>query len=66
MLNNADEIYVTAFRNTEDHIRLLNLLEDWGFKKHGTKTTTAGTEEVYVRNFAPQTDIQLPKKTTPT
>ena len=65
MLNNADEIYVTALRNTEDQIRLLNLLEDWGFNRHGTKTTSAGTEEVYVRDFSPQVSIQQPKKTYP-
>lgn len=65
MLNNADEIYVTVFRNTEDQLRLLNLLEDWGFKKHGTKKTAAGIEDVYVRDFRAQVDIQYPKKTYP-
>jgi hypothetical protein len=48
----VDEIYVTIFDKRPDQKRLIALLEDWGFKYHGTKTTTNGTENVYVKEFS--------------
>jgi predicted nucleic acid-binding protein len=37
LLNEVNEIYVTAFRKTDDQLRLISLLEEWGFRKHGIK-----------------------------
>jgi hypothetical protein len=31
--------------------RLIALLEEWGFKFHGTKTTQNGVENVYKKEF---------------
>jgi hypothetical protein len=64
-INQVAEIYVTAFRRTEDHIRLLTLLEEWGFDKRGTKASSAGIEDVYVRDFSSRIDSADPKKTYP-
>jgi predicted nucleic acid-binding protein len=61
----ASEIYVTAFRRTEDHIRLLNMLQQWGFSRHGTKTSAAGVEDVYVRDFSPRFDAADPRRSYP-
>lgn len=61
----VDEIYVTVFNKTDDQRRLINLLLDWGFEYHGTKTTVSGKEEVYVRDFRPNFNLQDPKKTFP-
>ena len=55
-------IYVTAFRKTGDQDRLIRVLEDWGFKLHGTK---GGSEQVYVRDFQPRVDPQDPRRTFP-
>ncbi|MCM8833670.1 MAG: hypothetical protein NC816_07130 [Candidatus Omnitrophica bacterium] len=57
------EIYVTIFDKIDEQRRLINLLEEWGFYKWGQKTSTS--ELVYVRNFAPNFDINYPKKTYP-
>jgi hypothetical protein len=35
----VDEIYVTIFDKRPEQKRLIAMLEDWGFKFHGTKTT---------------------------
>lgn len=43
-----DEIYVTIF---EEHKGLINLLETFGFYKYGTKTTSNGTEFVYIKKL---------------
>jgi hypothetical protein len=64
-INHVAEIYVTAFCRTDDHMRLLALLEEWGFQKTGAKTSSAGTEDVYVRDFSPKVDVKNPKKTYP-
>lgn len=61
----VDEIYVTIFRNTSDQDRLFRLLQDWGFTEYGTKTTTAGTETVLVRDFRPAMDAADPQFTYP-
>jgi len=60
---NVDEIYVTAFRNTAEHDRLIRLLEDWGFREFGTKGDKG--EKVWVRDFKPAVDSQDPRKTFP-
>ncbi|WP_151753345.1 PIN domain-containing protein [Acinetobacter soli] len=45
----VDEIYVTIFDNDDNKLRLIRLLEEWGFKKHGKKNSLAGWENVLVR-----------------
>lgn len=61
----ADEIYVTAFRIKPEQDRLIRLLEDWGFRYHGTKTSQAGTEQVFVRDFRRRFDTIDPRCTYP-
>jgi predicted nucleic acid-binding protein len=63
LANKVDEIYVTIFNKTEEQQRLISLIEDWGFKHHGTKGTN--NELVYVRDFSKQFDINDPKQTFP-
>ena len=64
---NVTEIYVTIFDKTTEQIRLIALLEEWGFNYHGNKTTATGDEKVYVKNFGRAQEINLlqPKKTFP-
>ncbi len=52
LANNVDEIYVTIFDKREEQQRLVNLLEEWGFRKWGSKTTKNGVENVFVRDFS--------------
>ena len=63
----VNEIYVTIFDKTTEHERLIALLEEWGFKYHGTKATTTGDEKVFVREFDRDAPINLsnPKLTYP-
>jgi len=53
LVNKVDEIYVTIFNHREDQIRLIELMEQWGFVFWGMK----GEELVYVRNFKPFFDL---------
>lgn len=62
---NVEEIYVTIFDKREEQIRLIKLLEDWGFSFWGEKTTGNGIEKVYVRNFSPALNLSNPKLTYP-
>ena len=48
----VEEIYVTLFNKTLEQNRLSELLTDWGFIKYGTKNTSNGNEDVYVRDFS--------------
>lgn len=52
LVNQVEEIYVTVFDKREEQQRLIDLLEEWGFRYWGTKETKNGTEKVYVRNFS--------------
>ncbi|MDH5691713.1 MAG: hypothetical protein OEZ47_01270 [Gammaproteobacteria bacterium] len=61
----VDDIYVTLFRKTEEHERLIGLLEDWGFHEHGVKQTPTGDELVFVKAFHPEPDHEHPKLTYP-
>jgi hypothetical protein len=61
--NKVDEIYVTAFRNTAEHDRLIRLLEDWGFVEFGSKGDRG--EKVWVRDFSPSVDSLDPRRTFP-
>lgn len=65
LVNKVDEIYVTIFDKTPEQLRLIELLEEWGFVFHGEKNTTAGTEKVYTRDFSPKADRSAPKSTFP-
>ncbi|MBS2214009.1 hypothetical protein KEM09_21550 [Carboxylicivirga mesophila] len=61
----VEEIYVTIFEKREEQRRLINLLEDWGFKLHGSKSTDNGDELVYVRDFTPRFISDNPKLSFP-
>lgn len=61
----VDEIYVTIFDEGEEKKRLIELLEGWGFKEWGVKTSVAGIEKVYVRNFEKTFNQSNPKSTFP-
>ena len=61
----VDEIYVTIFDKTDEQIRLIELLEMWGFVFHGLKNTVQGNEKVYLRSFSRNANIINPKLTFP-
>ncbi|HEU5402780.1 MAG TPA: hypothetical protein VFU86_15575 [Terriglobales bacterium] len=61
----VDEIYVTIFEKRPEQDRLIRLLEDWGFARYGTKSTSIGTELVLVRNFRPRADLSDPRRSYP-
>jgi len=65
LLFSIDGIYVTIFPKRIEQIRLIELLEDFGFVYHGKKTTSSGVEEVYTRNFSPNFSNIAPKVTYP-
>lgn len=62
---NVEEIYVTIFNKRDEQRRLIYLLEDWGFKHWGTKTTDNGIEQVFVRECKPTPNLQQPKLSFP-
>jgi hypothetical protein len=61
----VDELYVTIFDNTPDQERLIALLQEWGFVRHGTKANAAGPEQVYIRDFHPAFNAENPRLTYP-
>lgn len=61
----VDKIYVTIFPKRAGQLQLIELFKDWGFHHHGTKLSTSGVEEVYVRDFAPMVNQANPKLTYP-
>lgn len=61
--NRVDEIYVTIFNKRQEQQRLIDLLEQWGFKYFGTKGNNK--ELVYVRDFSPSFDLNNLKKCYP-
>lgn len=61
----VDEIYVTIFPKRIGQIRLIDLLKDFGFQYHGTKESSSGKEEVYVRDFSRKAFVTSPKITYP-
>ena len=61
----VDEVYVTIFPRRIDQQRLVRLLEEFGFTRHGTKTNSYGQEEVYTRDATPRFDSSDPKLTFP-
>lgn len=44
----VSHIYVTVF---EEHIGLISLLQNYGFKRYGVKNTTNGAELVFLKDF---------------
>lgn len=61
----VEEIYVTMFVKDADQERLLEILLDWGFKKHGVKISASGEEQVLVRDLTPRADPLHPMATYP-
>ena len=61
----ADELYVTTFSRRIEQQRLVALIEEFGFRKHGEKTSSAGREDVYVRDFSRHAESQTPSLTYP-
>jgi predicted nucleic acid-binding protein len=61
----SDETYVTIFPKRIEQIRLVNLLKDFGFQYYGTKESTSGKEDVYVRDFSRKASLTSPKLTYP-
>ena len=59
------EIYVTSFTSRIEHLRLTNLLKEYGFSYWGTKQSTSGTEQVLTRDFSRRASLNSPKKTYP-
>lgn len=67
LLFRVEEIYVTIFNKRPEQEQLIELLEEWGFYKHGIKTTQNGDELVYVRQFDKNLPVNInnPKLTFP-
>lgn len=67
LLFKVEEIYVTIFDKRPEQEQLIEMLEEWGFYKHGIKTTQSGEELVYVREFSKNlpVNIESPKLTFP-
>lgn len=59
------ELYVTIFPKRSDQQRLIELITEFGFTRHGTRTSKYGDEEVYVRDFTPKVSIDTPKRSYP-
>lgn len=53
LINKVDEIYVTIFDHRDEQRRLIDLMEQWGFRFLGMKDK----ERVYVRDFKRAFDI---------
>lgn len=65
MRHMVDEIYVTIFEKTVDQQRLVRLLEDFGFVKHGIKRNPSGDEQVYIKRITKQIDRTYPQISFP-
>ena len=65
LAHRVDEIYVTIFEKRDDQLKLVSLLEEWGFKRHGTKSSKSGEEAVFVRDFSPSFNPNDPRLTYP-
>jgi hypothetical protein len=61
----VDEIYLTIFKNHVEEEMLISLITDYGFKYHGTKTTSSGVEDVYTRPGKPEITTSFPKLSFP-
>ncbi len=65
MAQKVEEIYVTIFDKRDEQKRLIELMEEWGFKYWGMKQTPTGVENVYVRLFKKPADKNNPRLTFP-
>ncbi|MGA9048045.1 MAG: PIN domain-containing protein [Dehalococcoidia bacterium] len=65
LLFKVEEIYVSIFDKRIEQQRLINLLEDYGFRYHGVKVGLGGKELVYVRSCEKKADRSSPKLTYP-
>ena len=65
LVQRVDEIYVTIFPRSILQQRLIQLLEDFGFRLHGEKRNPYGTESVYVRDMTPRFDRSNPSSRFP-
>ncbi|MGJ7032816.1 PIN domain-containing protein [Niabella hirudinis] len=67
LLFKVEEIYVTIFNKRPEQEQLIEMLEEWGFYKHGIKTTANGKEMVCVRAFGKTlpANVENPKLTFP-
>ncbi|MDD5369405.1 MAG: hypothetical protein PHQ40_09980 [Anaerolineaceae bacterium] len=63
--NRVEEIYVTIFPKRMDQARLINLLEEFGFVRHGEKIHSDGNELVYVRDMRKSFNAVNPHLTYP-
>jgi hypothetical protein len=61
----VDEVYVTIFPHTVEQVRLIKLLEDFGFVQWGEKRNPFGAERVYLRDMTPRFDSSKPRLTFP-
>jgi len=61
LANKVDEIYVTIFDHRQEQLRLIELIEQWGFVFWGMK----GKERVYIRDFKNGFDITKLKEHYP-
>ncbi|MCR9289056.1 MAG: hypothetical protein NXI23_16905 [Bacteroidetes bacterium] len=63
----VSEIYVTVFNKRTEQQQLIDMLQVWGFIKHGKKITKNGEEIVLVRPFGKSIppNIEKPKFTFP-
>jgi hypothetical protein len=59
------EIYVTVFERDGDQQRLVNLLEDFGFRRFGAKKNSYGNEAVFTRDMSPRFESANPLLTYP-
>lgn len=59
--NKVDEIYVTIFNKRDEQLRLIDLLEQWGFVLWGNKNE----ELVYLRDFTKKVDHNNLKQSYP-
>lgn len=65
LLYKVAEIYVTVFEHTPEQLRLIELLEEWGFRLHGEKATPTGNEKVFTRDFSRRANRERPRLTFP-
>jgi len=65
--HSVDEIYVTIFNNTEEQIRLIELLKNWWFIHSWIKKSQSWEEQVYTKNFnkSQKCNPMLPRDTYP-
>ncbi len=61
----VDEVYVTIFDKRIEQQRLINLLEEYGFRCHGFKKSPRGNELVYLRSCEKSANRSIPKLTYP-